>query len=695
MVEMLNSPWSHLDASLLANPLLADLLGALVVFLLLLQLARTFVGQRAWQPVPASFPLALLALFPLLQAIPLPPAMVHWLSPRAWEFYRQSIWVVHPQAWMPLTVDFPSTLQVFFRGVTAWGLYLLVVQSLTDGQRLEKTVLVLSGAAALSALLALLFPLPEATLLLSAVLLPPTLALYLAGRPAVDYYSWRERLGQWLCSPQITRQMLLLGAILLLLTALLAGAPSWPGGWSVGLLAFALVLLTRRRLRRRGAVLAFAAVLLVLITMLPPWGNHPFGSAAAWQGAWQIVAAFPVAGAGSGAQMQLPAHYRSVLGDHDPLLFAGGVGIGIGGLLLASWAMALWLRSTWANWRKRRNVLAVCLYAGCLGGLLAALLHAAVPQLLVALLAGLGAATALHSSRLSTESAASMGKFKAGVAMVFLAVLLIGQLALPLVLLPDRLPASVRQHVPEFFSIDRQQRLIDEGLRQGNFRRALHHAAIALRLQPLDPSMQLQAAEIFDRLGEEEAADQLWQSAAAAHPESHRRFAQRLWQRGGSEAAKSYLRRTLVHSQRLTGEFLLLMEFWGLGHEEMITILPEEPLAQLAFGEFLASRAANTSAAGRFRRAVQLAASTGGGSPDIFERAGEFFFAQGLNPEALEVVQRGLQYFPARIPLRRMAGSLYEKMGISYRAIEEYRQCLVLDPNDQWSRQRLAILAGD
>jgi tetratricopeptide (TPR) repeat protein len=126
----------------------------------------------------------------------------------------------------------------------------------------------------------------------------------------------------------------------------------------------------------------------------------------------------------------------------------------------------------------------------------------------------------------------------------------------------------------------------------------------------------------------------------------------------------------------------------------MSNLLPDAPLAQLALGEFLAARAETTLAVARFRRAVLLADNDGGGEPDVFERAGEFFLIQGLHPEALEMVQTGLLHHPARLPLRRLAGGLYEKLGIHYRAIEEYRQCLVLDPADPEARRRLAALSG-
>lgn len=672
-----------------------DFLGALLLALLLLQMIRTVTAGRLWHPAPAALPLALLALLPLLQVVPLPTVMLHWLSPQAWEYYRQSIWVVQPKAWMPLSLDPTASLAAFFPGIAAWACYLLVVQLLTDRPRLEKAVLVLTAVAAGSALLALTLADQPGTLLLPAVLLPVTCALYLARRPKVEDTCWQERLRRWFRCPELNGQMLLLAAVAVLLLALGTAMSGAPGGWSVGLLVFALLLLSRRRLRRWGGYLLLPAVPLLVMDILP-MGGKPFDSVAVWYDAWQVFTNFPVFGIGSGAQASMTAYHPLLLGDgRRPSLLAVGVGGGFAGLLLAAWAAGDWLRSTLAYWRRRHNVFAVCLYAGCLGGLLTALGRAVAPLPLLALLAGLAAAAALHSSRSSLTGTVSLSKLQAGSAMILLAVLLAGQLALPLMVKPERLPTSFRRLSLEFLTVDRQQTLIDEHLHQGDPHAALIHIAMALRLRPLHPSMQSQAAEILDRLGQEAAADKLWLSAAGATTDGSRRFAQRLWQRGSGEAAKGYLRRILASNPQRTGEFLPLLEFWGVGHDEMVSLLPEAPLAQVALGEFLAARSEQRLAARHFRQAVQLAGGIGGGPPEVFERAGEFFVVQGQHRDALEMVQSGLRHFPTRLPLRRLAGSLYEELGISYRAIEEYRQCLLLDPSDAWSRQRLALLTGE
>jgi Tfp pilus assembly protein PilF len=52
------------------------------------------------------------------------------------------------------------------------------------------------------------------------------------------------------------------------------------------------------------------------------------------------------------------------------------------------------------------------------------------------------------------------------------------------------------------------------------------------------------------------------------------------------------------------------------------------------------------------------------------------------------------EYLPNDVGLRIMKGGLYEKMDIPYRAIEEYRKALMIDPKRQDVKKRLdALLA--
>ena len=63
--------------------------------------------------------------------------------------------------------------------------------------------------------------------------------------------------------------------------------------------------------------------------------------------------------------------------------------------------------------------------------------------------------------------------------------------------------------------------------------------------------------------------------------------------------------------------------------------------------------------------------------------------------EALSLMLAGIEQFPQEAGFRRNAGSLYEKQGITYRAIEEYQQALRLDSRHAWVKQRLLKLQGN
>jgi hypothetical protein len=58
----------------------------------------------------------------------------------------------------------------------------------------------------------------------------------------------------------------------------------------------------------------------------------------------------------------------------------------------------------------------------------------------------------------------------------------------------------------------------------------------------------------------------------------------------------------------------------------------------------------------------------------------------------LDVIMQAITLFPAHADLRVAAGNLYGEMGLTHRAIEEYRVALAIDAGSSEARRRLAFL---
>jgi tetratricopeptide (TPR) repeat protein len=62
--------------------------------------------------------------------------------------------------------------------------------------------------------------------------------------------------------------------------------------------------------------------------------------------------------------------------------------------------------------------------------------------------------------------------------------------------------------------------------------------------------------------------------------------------------------------------------------------------------------------------------------------------------DALKVMRKAIEYLPDDAGLRLTTAGLYEKMDITYRAMEEYKKALLINPDNQEARKRLEELAS-
>lgn len=104
---------------------------------------------------PGILPLLFLAALPLAQLVPFPPAVLKTIFPATARLYGESLWLVLPGAWMPVSVYPQVTLNAFFAVSLGVTVYLLTANLFREPPRAEKFIAFLTIAAALPAVLAL------------------------------------------------------------------------------------------------------------------------------------------------------------------------------------------------------------------------------------------------------------------------------------------------------------------------------------------------------------------------------------------------------------------------------------------------------------------------------------------------------------------------------------------------------------
>jgi O-antigen ligase len=402
-------PWSHAISQSAALAALAIALHR-----------RIHAGHLRIYAAPGALPLLALLGFLLLQATPLPPALVRLLSPAAHERWSAALGGAGALPWLTLSLDPLATLREFFRFSACAAVYLLSVQLLARRERVFPAAALLAlFAAALSFEAILQFLIAPNLLLffrtspggvpfgpfvnrnhyanLMAMLTPVVLGLFLGSGLRGGARTWRGRLADVLARPESSRRLLLGFATVLaagsLVISLSRGAML---AVSASLLAFGGCLLARGIGRRRtvAAALCFAA-----FTVFVGWFGWEkvadrFASlsvdpdvvdavrAGFYRDTLRMSADFPVVGAGIGSFSRIYPAYRTVAGnfsvahahnDHLELLAGGGM-IGLG---LFSWFVgAVLLAAARACWR-RHDPPTLYLAFGALAGCVAFVVHGA------------------------------------------------------------------------------------------------------------------------------------------------------------------------------------------------------------------------------------------------------------------------------------------------------------------------------
>lgn len=586
---------------------------------------------------------------------------------------------------------------------------------------------------------------------LMAMVFPVLLAQYLASRPHFSYSSLREKAAKFLRHPGSYPHLLLGIAALLAAFAIIASL-SMGGILSSlgGALLFLIFLLTRNRGRKKEVWgTAFLVGLLFTIGLAALGGNGGSEKSlqtrmyltaeeklAVWSHSQRIVEDFPLFGTGGGTFKDILPRYTPVSGKNvapahaynDYLEFAvegGAVGVLVGG-----WFLFAALRYSYPAWRQRHSRSPVYLYLGCLCGLTAILLqscadftlHVEAIFLYFFFLTGLAIASATTSSR--PGGGGQGGRILPVVPRwpaLLLGLLLFSDLVYNAGTLAARvrfagIPELGRQQAPSWE--DRQAMLrvarqashldplnpryrfaaADIALGLGEAAMAVNQLETTLRLAPLNAEYLQKLGLVFDNLGDGKKAEQLLQAGVdsdVADPEGHKMFAFWLLSKGEKEKALEQIRLAIQGEPEKTWDYLTLMKSQGLSDEAMRENLPAQSMAFLIYGDYLSGDNKKEAAEESYRTAVDLAAAESHPSPTVFQRVSEFFAGRDDYDNALRTIQSGITIFPNKAEFRFAAAGFYEKLGISYRAIEEYRTGLALDPKNAEARGKLKVLEDE
>ncbi|ABA88786.1 TPR domain protein [Syntrophotalea carbinolica DSM 2380] len=352
--------------------------------------------------------LLVLAVFGLIQLVPIPPQLLRLLSPNAWEIYQQTVGILQGESWLPLTLAPRATLGSLFLLIACWAAYTVTANLLAQRKQLKVVAGVLAsiGGGLAGGILVLwvmnavfgflpsrngiqLVLSPQHAAIVTTFMLmicPLSLSLFLTDRPSVRYGTWKERLSEFFVTFGQRRYFIYgLPAIAIPL----AVATYWREGLMVLFIAILLMLIflgLRSRGRRESPYLfIYLFMILILAISLPLAGSvqpDPVRTAAVQGKAFpeplvsrQVVSDFALTGAGFGSFSAISKRYRQPSEPHVThgasvqRIFRLASQSGLIGFGLAGWFLFVFIRRTFRKWLQRRQKLSVYLYAAGMGSL--------------------------------------------------------------------------------------------------------------------------------------------------------------------------------------------------------------------------------------------------------------------------------------------------------------------------------------
>ncbi len=583
---------------------------------------------------------------------------------------------------------------------------------------------------------------------LAGMLFPVLLTMFLFNKPRVSYSGWRTKIAEFFSYPSANTYLLHAAGLLLLGAATFLSLSR--GGivsLCLAVCLFGLLVAARGADRGRGLMLTglFALVLFSVGwfgwdpifkrfgSLRDPAGEITDARLPLWKDSLQVAGDFPVAGTGFGTFVDIYPGYRTVSGggiyshahnDYLELAVEGGA-VGVG---LAGWFLYFILR-TWRQFTRRRDSLAIYLYMGALAGLASILVHSVTDFNLhiganglyfffICSLCVAAAHTRIRgSSRPSYLKPADPGWVKlslapAGIFLVSSLVLNTGAFVaeanfekMLVVFQKEKLEASdqetIRSRSLAVLRLDPLNSLFYSLFSHaekelGNEEAAFEAYKKAVILAPAKGVyLQTMAETVSDR-GDKATAEALYRSAVrrdvkSALPAAN--YAFWLMKNGQKEKGISTLQEAISLSPLQTRRYLeILVDEKLLEESALASVLPERVLPRILYAEYLAEKGDSGAAEAAYAGALAYLDREPEMKPDFFFKVYTYYLKQNRLEAALEVMRKGTELLPENARIRVAAAGLYEKLGISYRAVEEYEKTLVLDPKNRQARKRLALL---
>ncbi len=581
------------------------------------------------------------------------------------------------------------------------------------------------------------------------MLFPASLCLFLYYRPGIRKKVFRTRLVEFFTHDSIHSHILFgFSAVLIGVSIFVSYSRGGIISMCLSVVILAFMLFVRGRKGRKESGILFA-VIIVIVLFSVGWfgweviferfskirnadGYIDLNRFIVWEDTLSIIKDYPVFGTGFGSFVHIYPGYRTAKEQlifehaHNDYLELATDG-GIVAVALVFWFVGALLIKTYKTTKRRRERYSIYLFYGILAGLIALAIHSisdfnlhnGANGIYVSFLLGLLVSSS-HTRIKALSSDTYLKKINPG--HVKLSVIL----ASCLIVIAPIFYLSCVAGSYNFSKI--ANIVLDAGVSEPELERIETIANRASAFDPFEASyyyglgnihfylsgpgvakvfykkaVQLNPAKgeylqrlgiSLSHLGKTRMAEKFLQAGIERDintPARYKTYAHWLMSNNERERSADLLRKaaSLDLSRKNTMECINLMTAYNFSPAEMLDAIPEQPAPAVFYAEFFEKNGSPAAADKIYRKIPHYINAANKPQAWYFLKLKTYFVKNGRIDDALNIMTQAIEQMPDNAKLRIAAGDLYQKAGITYRAKEEYRKALAIDPVSKLAQQRL------
>lgn len=580
---------------------------------------------------------------------------------------------------------------------------------------------------------------------LIGMIFPLVLSIFLFYKPDFSYGTFRERIYQ-VFNQKMTNTHILLGfSAILIATSIFLGLSR--GGiisLSLSMIFLGIMIISKGKKLKRGILIILIFILILYSVGWFGWepiferferirdaqGEISEMRTELWKDSINIIKDFPVTGTGFGSFVNIYPGYRTISSDkiadhaHNDYieLFTDS---GVIGFLLFGWFLIAVFYRSYKVFINRREPYCIYLFIGSLAGMVSILIHSITDfnlhiganGLYFFFFAGLvvsAANTRLRDGLNNTylkRIKLPLAKPLAAVIVVLLFLSLTFNIGVltgkfyfiflkktnfsedisreKLLAMKDAAyrasffdPLEAQYH----FAIAHIERLLSHS------KPALSHYKMSVRLNPVKGEYLQMLGLVMSEMNRYDAAERLLRAGIRFDISSavrYRIYASWLLSRDKKESSIRNIKKAISLEPQKTKKYITLLVLYGLSDREIQDSLPEMVKPHLLFADYLFKTGRDDMAEDEYLNALDYIKNEKEISPSYFYKVYQYYMKKGMYDNALMVMKRAVEALPDNVSIRLTTAGAYEKAGITYRAVEEYRKALIIDPENNRARKRL------